>query len=207
MGAFSFYPTKNLGALGDGGAVVTNDSQLAAKLRRLRFYGQVDRYQAIERGANSRLDEMQAAVLSVKLKYLDAHNCIRRSHADFYQTNLIGVDLPKLRTTVDNESGQPPISIEHVYHQFVVRHRRRDDLREALRQAGIETLIHYPVPIHQQPAYADLGYRAGSLPVTERIVKEIISLPMNAGLSRAELRAVADAVSAFHVSAEYHNAA
>lgn len=204
MGAFSFYPTKNLGAYGDGGAVITNDADLAARLKRLRFYGQSDRYRAVERGVNSRLDELQAAILSVKLKYLDEANDIRRQNASFYGRSLQGVDLPRLRdfgTSTNNHS------IHHVYHQYVIRHRDRDVLRESLRQAGIETLIHYPVPVHLQPAYEDLGFSEGSLPVSEMVSREILSLPIVPGLNDTELRSVADAINAFALKEEYSRAA
>lgn len=207
MGAFSFYPTKNLGAYGDGGAVITDDPQLAARLKRLRFYGQAERYQAIERGFNSRLDELQAAILSVKLKYLDTHNQSRRANADFYEKHLSGVGLPRLRQLVDGGPDAKPVSIHHVFHQYVIRHARRNDLSDALRDAGIETQIHYPIPVHRQPAYADLGYSKGSLPVTERIADEILSLPINPGLTTSDLSAVANAIAGFTAKEESRNAA
>ncbi len=187
LGAFSFYPTKNLGALGDGGAIVTNDSQLAARLKRLRFYGQSQRYLAAERGMNSRLDELQAAILSVKLPHLDEHNAARRSLAAYYSKNLHSVGIPK----VDSRRAQ----IDHVYHLYVIRHPQRDQIRAALQQAGIESQMHYPVPIHLQPAYADLGYRAGSLPNTERAANEVLSLPMYVGLTLPQAARIAAAVS------------
>lgn len=200
MGAFSFYPTKNLGAYGDGGAIITNDADLAARLKRLRFYGQADRYKAVERGVNSRLDELQAAILSVKLKYLDESNKLRRQNADFYNRFLSGVGLPHLRHS-DSQS------IQHVYHQYVIRHDNRDAMKESLRQSGVETLIHYPIPVHQQPAYSDLKLPAGSLPVSERVSSEILSLPIVPGLSEVDLRNVADAVNAFVKNGEYSRAA
>lgn len=204
MSAFSFYPTKNLGAYGDGGAVMTDDPQLAARLKRLRFYGQAERYQAVERGVNSRLDEMQAAILSVKLKYLDAHNQARRTIADFYGTSLSGVELPRLRQRGD---GSAAGSIHHVYHQYVIRHARRNELSAALRDAGVETQIHYPIPVHRQPAYADLGYPKGSLPVTERIADQILSLPIGVGLTTSDLAIVANAIATFTEKEGCHNAA
>lgn len=185
LGAFSFYPTKNLGAYGDGGAVITNDAQLATRLRSLRNYGQVSRYEHAERGINSRLDEMQAAILAVKLAHLDEHNNQRRVLASQYtqllqDTNLV---LPSSRS-----------GVAHVYHLYVVRHPGRDGLREALQQRGVGTLIHYPVPVHRQAAYADLGYGAGSLPVTERLAGEVLSLPMYIGLKPADIEQVAAAI-------------
>ncbi len=186
-GAFSFYPTKNLGACGDGGAVITGDRPLAARLRRLRNYGQTDRYRHAERGVNSRLDELQAAILAVKLAHLDEHNDTRRSLAECYRRCLRGVDLPIER------NGGPPV--RHVYHLYVVRHKERDRLRSELESRGIGTLIHYPVPVHRQPAYADLGYRPGSLPVTETLAGEILSLPMYVGLRPADVETIGRAVA------------
>jgi dTDP-4-amino-4,6-dideoxygalactose transaminase len=176
LAAFSFYPTKNLGAHGDGGAILTNDHQLAERLCRLRNYGQTTRYTHIERGINSRLDEIQAAILRVKLAYLDEHNKIRRTLAAEYNQCLTGVILP-----TERPNGY------HVYHLYVVRHPQRDKLQLALKNAGIGTLIHYPTPVHLQEAYRDLGYREGSLPQTEQIAKEILSLPMFIGLTSEEV--------------------
>lgn len=206
MSAFSFYPTKNLGAYGDGGAIITDDSQFAQRLKRLRFYGQSERYRSTERGINSRLDELQAAILSVKLKYLDHHNDARRSSAEFYSRSLRGVNTPRLRTTNGSPAGESP-SIHHVYHQYVIRHPHRDHLQQSLRRMDIESQIHYPIPVHQQAAYADLGYAKGSLPVTERIANEILSLPMYPGLSIDELTTVTEAIGAFCAESERRNAA
>jgi dTDP-4-amino-4,6-dideoxygalactose transaminase len=182
MGTFSFYPTKNLGAYGDGGAVITKDRQLAERLRRLRNYGQASRYHHLERGMNSRLDEMQAAILSVKLEHLNEHNDERRRLADCYRQELRNVELPE------------DSAVHHVYHLYVIRHPRRDQLQDALRGRGIGTLIHYPIPVHQQPAFQDLGYKLGSLPVTELLVSEILSLPMYVGLQKADIVSIADAI-------------
>jgi dTDP-4-amino-4,6-dideoxygalactose transaminase len=184
LGAFSFYPTKNLGAYGDGGAVVTGDPALAERVRRLRNYGQTDRYHHVERGQNSRLDEMQAAILRVKLAHLDEHNALRRRLAGEYSRRLAGVAVPSCR------DGAGP-----VFHLYVVRHPRRDDLMSALREEGIGTLIHYPIPVHLQEAYRDLGYAPGALPVTERAAEEILSLPLYAGLTPEALEMVVDAVN------------
>lgn len=186
MAAFSFYPTKNLGALGDGGAVFTRDAHTADRLRRLRNYGQTQRYYHDERGVNSRLDEMQAALLRVKLAHLDAHNNTRRALATTYQSALTGVTLPIERAYA-----------RHVYHLYVIRHPRRDALMDALKAHGIGTLIHYPVPNHLQAGYRDLGYKAGALPVTEQAAQEILSLPMYVGLHETDVQRVADAVGAF----------
>ncbi len=185
LATFSFYPTKNLGALGDGGAVLTNDAQYAQNLRQLRNYGQTVRYHHDSRGVNSRLDELQAAVLRVKLQHLDSHNNIRRKIAIQYNQRLNGVLAP-------NEAP----NAYHVYHLYVVRHPQRDVLIDALKQRGIGTLIHYPIPIHRQKGYHDLGQRTGVLPVTERVAGEIISLPMYIGLTDKDISTVIDAVNA-----------
>jgi dTDP-4-amino-4,6-dideoxygalactose transaminase len=191
LGAFSFYPTKNLGAYGDGGAVITNDSQLAARLRSLRNYGQVTRYEHAERGINSRLDEMQAAILSVKLAHLDEHNAVRRELAALYGQHLARVTLPVERP-----------GAYHVYHLYVVRHSLRDEIREALKARGVGTLIHYPIPVHLQAAYLDLGYPPGSLPVTERVAREILSLPLYVGLTEQDILTVAQALLQSAVAVE-----
>lgn len=181
--AFSFYPTKNLGAYGDGGAVITGDAALADRLRRLRNYGQVDRYHHAERGQNSRLDELQAALLSVKLAHLDGHNEVRRALAASYSSRLAGVVTP-----ICGPGAEP------VYHLYVVRHGERDRLMDELKTRGIGTLIHYPVPVHLQPGYRDLGPAPGALPVTERIAGEILSLPLYVGLGAEAQDEVAKAV-------------
>ncbi len=181
VAAFSFYPTKNLGAYGDGGAVLTNDAALADRLRRLRNYGQTSRYYHAERGINSRLDEMQAAILAVKLKYLDAHNTIRRQLAEAYNRCLQGVIVPAVRKDV-----------YHVFHLYVVRHPARDRLMDLLKAREIGTLIHYPVPNHLQEGYTDLRQRTGSLPVTEKIAKEIVSLPLYIGLTPEDVQHIAN---------------
>lgn len=193
-GAFSFYPTKNLGAYGDGGAVVTTDGGVAERLRLLREYGwtRARRYVSTHRGLNSRLDELQAAILRVKLSHLDDWNARRRSLAALYHEQLAGVPWLALPTT--------PPDAGHVYHLFVVRTADRDELAAHLRQAGIGSQIHYPVPIHQQDAYLDLGYAPGSLPITERIVREILSLPLYPELSIDDVRYVAATIKRFRSS-------
>jgi dTDP-4-amino-4,6-dideoxygalactose transaminase len=183
-GTVSFYPTKNLGAYGDGGAVVTSDPALAERVRRLRNYGQEDRYHHAERGQNSRLDEMQAAILRVKLAHLDEHNAVRRELAGEYSRRLTGVTTPACRAGADP-----------VFHLYVVRHPRRDAFMKALKDRGIGTLIHYPVPVHLQEGYRDLGYAPGSLPVTERVAREILSLPLYVGLTPERVSLVSDAIN------------
>lgn len=181
--AFSFYPTKNLGALGDGGAVATNDSATADQLRLLREYGWQQRYISQVQGMNSRLDEMQSAILRAKLPFLTAENARRREIAGWYQELLAGaaVRLPATR-----KDAIP------VYHQYVVRHPDRDALRRHLSAQGVGTLVHYPVPAHLQPAYTGRCWtpREG-LPHTEAAAGEILSLPMHPQLSRDEVAMVA----------------
>ncbi len=185
-GAFSFYPTKNLGALGDGGAIVTNDAALAAKLRRLRNGGQTDRYHHLDAGINSRLDEMQAAVLRVRLSFLSEWTARRRSLAALYRTALSGapVEVP-----IECDAG-------HVYHLFVIRTRQRARLQQHLAAAGIETLVHYPVPIPRQPAVA--SQFPADCPEGNRACDEVLSLPMHPGLTASDVAAVAAAVGAFN---------
>lgn len=184
--AFSFYPTKNLGAIGDGGAVLTPDYTRAERLKRLRNYGQTKRYIHTERGINSRLDELQAAILRVKLAHLDAHNQRRRELAAIYAAELAecGVTLPFV---------QP--HAHHVFHLFVIavpHAADREALMTSLSDAGIGTLIHYPIPVHKQDAYRDLGVQP--LPVTEDIATRIISLPLYIGLTDNDVQRVAAAV-------------
>lgn len=178
--AFSFYPTKNLGALGDGGMVVTDDGDLAERIRLLREYGWKERYVSAVPGLNSRLDELQAAVLRVKLPHLDAENEVRRTVAGTYSSLLgdSGLTLPKVAR-----------SVRHVYHQYVIRTPRRDPLKAYLRERGIATSIHYPVPIHRQPAYEARMRGANPLPLTEEIAGQVLSLPIYPELpiDRAEL--------------------
>jgi dTDP-3-amino-3,4,6-trideoxy-alpha-D-glucose transaminase len=183
LAAFSFYPTKNLGAVGDGGAVITNDAGYAEKLRRLRNYGQVSRYAHETRGVNSRLDELQAAVLRVKLPHLDDQNATRRRLAQRYDATF--ADQPAIIAPRVRDGAEP------VYHLYVIRAAERDALMQRLGEQGVPTLIHYPVPVHLQAAYADLGYRRGDLTVTERICGEILSLPMHAGLRPDQVEMVA----------------
>jgi dTDP-4-amino-4,6-dideoxygalactose transaminase len=168
--AFSFYPTKNLGALGDGGAVVTSDPVLRDRLRVLRNYGSREKYIHIESGVNSRLDELQAAFLRTRLAVLDDWNEKRRALADSYRrclTGMAGLVLP---------TASP--GTEHVYHLYVVRARNRDHVSNSLKAQEISTMIHYPVPCHLQQAFSRLGFRRGMFPVAERLAEEVISLPM-----------------------------
>ena len=185
---FSFYPGKNLGALGDAGAVTTNDARLAEQVRLLRNYGSKIKYHNELKGFNSRLDELQAAFLREKLKVLDQQNDQRRTVAAQYLQALARVDgivLPGV-----------PAWAEPVWHLFVIRHPQRDRLMKLLAEKGIGSLIHYPYPPHLQPAYADMGLQQGALPISELIHREVVSLPMWPGMSRAQVETVADAVIA-----------
>lgn len=187
IASFSFYPTKNLGAFGDGGAVFTRQAALAAKVKLLRNYGQAKRYHHDHAGVNSRLDEMQAALLRVGLAHLDSHNDARRAIADQYAAGLTGVALPPSYPDSDE--------VHHVYHLYVVRSPQRDRLMSHLESRGVGTLIHYPIPNHLQKACAWLGMKPGSLPVTERVASEIVSLPMYVGLTPESVDRVIRAVS------------
>jgi dTDP-4-amino-4,6-dideoxygalactose transaminase len=182
--AFSFYPSKNLGALGEGGIITTDDERAAAELRLLRNYGQrVKHYHAVP-GTNSRLDTLQAAVLSIKLPHLDGWNASRRRHASAYSRRLGG----RVRTPVA-AGGR-----EHVYHLYVIETGERDAVQQRLRARQVDTGIHYPVPAHLQPACASLGYKAGDFPVTEAAAARMLSLPMFPELTEAQIEYVCDAL-------------
>jgi dTDP-4-amino-4,6-dideoxygalactose transaminase len=185
LSAFSFYPTKNLGALGDGGAVVTNDRELAERARLMREYGWRDRYVSYLPGMNTRLDEIQAAILRGKLRFLDEENLRRQALAKVYEETLSSINL-KLPSC--------SLGARHVYHQYVVRSEHRDSLKEFLRERGVGTLIHYPVPIHQQPAYQGRLRCVSSMLNTERVAREILSLPMYPELTSEQVRQVAEKI-------------
>jgi dTDP-4-amino-4,6-dideoxygalactose transaminase len=194
--AFSFYPAKNLGAQGDGGIVVTNDDEIARRLRLLRNHGEVHKYRSELVGYNRRIDTIQAAMLRVKLPYLDRWNAARRGHATAYEVALS--DLPLARPSVRT-------GVDHVWHLYVVRVADRDRVRDALAVRGIGTGIHYPVPIHLQPGYHSLGYARGEFPVTEAYADEILSLPMYPQLAADAPARVAAALEQC-ISAEARNA-
>ena len=183
-GAFSFYPTKNLGALGDAGAVITNDADVADRVRRLRNGGQRERYRHVDAGVNSRLDEMQAAILRTRLPHLARWTARRRGLAALYRRALPAHVAP----IVERDAG-------HVYHLFPVRTTERDALQAHLRERGVETLIHYPLALSDQDAFAP-GRRAGC-PVAERAARELLSLPLRPDLSDRDVRSIAEAVAAF----------
>lgn len=183
---FSFYPGKNLGALGDAGAITTNDDKLADVLTHLRNYGSKEKYKNRYQGLNSRLDEMQAAFLSVKLKHLDEQTQARREVIARY---LIKISNPAIQLPEPGAAG------EHVWHLFVVRCKDRQGLQEHLKRAGVQTLVHYPIPPHQQEAYASVF--KGTWPITESIHQEVLSLPLSPVMSASDVQTVIDAVNSF----------
>lgn len=185
--AFSFYPTKNLGALGDAGAVVTNDKELADIIRSLANYGTTSKYINRYKGENSRLDEMQAAILSVKLRYLDEEVRKRQSLASFYLANLYNNTLITLPQVASNK--------QHVFHLFVIRCSERNKLQQYLLDKGIRTEIHYPVPVHKQEAYKE--WNGLSYPVSEKIANEILSLPLRISLNTGEMTTICSALNEY----------
>jgi dTDP-4-amino-4,6-dideoxygalactose transaminase len=186
-GCFSFYPSKNLGAYGEAGAVVTNDEELATRLRLLRDHGSTSKYAHAIVGYNFRMEEIQAAVLNVKLPHLSDWNDARRGRAARYNSALSnsGVVLPREMDYA-----------RHVYHVYAVQSDNRDELQKSLTAAGVQSGVHYPIPIHLQPAYASLGYKQGDLPVTEALAERVLSLPMFPELSDEQIDRVAEAVTA-----------
>jgi dTDP-4-amino-4,6-dideoxygalactose transaminase len=186
-GCFSFYPTKNLGAVGEGGMVVTDHAATAQRIRELRDHGQAERHNHAAFGFNRRMSELQAAALRVALPHLEGWNLLRAEAARRYLRNLAATSLAL---------PQPPTE-SSVFHLFVVEDERRDALRSHLTERGIDTAIHYPTPIHLQPAAAGLGFARGSLPHTEERVSRILSLPFHPGITTQEIDAVTDAVLSF----------
>ncbi len=187
-GCFSFYPTKNLGAYGDGGMVVTDDARIAERVRLLRQYGWEKRYISSIRGLNSRLDELQAAILRVKLKHLDEWNEARRRWAVLYNELLTGSEVVRPQQSSYGE---------HVYYLYVIRSQHRDELQPFLDQRGISTLIHYPVPIHLMEAYSGLGYGPGSFPQAEEHCRQVLSLPLYPEITEQEVEMVAESIKEF----------
>ena len=185
----SFYPTKNLGAYGDAGMVVTNSPELAARVRTLRNHGQSEKYRSSEPGWNSRLDEIQAAILRVKLLHLSDWQSARQSHAAEYNRLLSQIPgvMPPLA----------PEGYEHVYHQYTIRIEQRDTLQEFLSERKIGSTVYYPYPLHLQPLYASLGHKPGDFPHAERAAKEVLSLPMYPELRNEQIARVVDAIAEF----------
>lgn len=189
ISAFSFYPGKNLGAFGDGGMVVTNNKDLAERIKLLRNYGEKEKYNHLILGWSSRLDTLQAAILRVKLKKLKDWNNKRLYNAKLYNKYLkdAPVKIPKIFPNYN-----------HVFHLYVIRAKKRDELAKYLFKKGISTVMHYPIPIHLQPAYKDLGYKKGDFPVAEKLADEILSLPMFPQLKIAEIKYICQTIKAFY---------
>jgi dTDP-4-amino-4,6-dideoxygalactose transaminase len=189
ISAFSFYPVKNLGALGEAGAVCTNNPEIADRIIRLRNYGQSEKYYYQEMGSNERMDELQAAFLNVKLDYLAHWTELRRTAAHYYLEALADVPdliLPKALADAD-----------HVWHLFTIQHPRRDALQKHLADKGIDTMIHYPVPAHLQKAYAHLGYQKGDFPISEALADSLLSLPLYPGMEEKEMDLVVEGVRSY----------
>jgi dTDP-4-amino-4,6-dideoxygalactose transaminase len=191
IGCFSFYPTKNLGGAGDGGIVTTNDEQLAQRLRRLRAHGGATEYEHQEVGINSRLDELQAAVLNVKLPHLDHWSDERARIAQFYSQSLKDLDFELTTPFVRPDC-------RHIFHQYVIRvPRHRDALMNHLRERGVGTKVYYPIPLHRQECFSYLGYKAGAFPEAERAAAETVALPAYPELSEAQQAYVIDSIKSF----------
>jgi dTDP-4-amino-4,6-dideoxygalactose transaminase len=188
MAAFSFFPSKNLGGYGDGGMVTTHDPELAERVRRLRDHGRTGKYEHVELGWGDRLDALQAAILGAKLSHLEAWNTARRAAAARYDALLAASDIVTPIEAAGNR---------HVYYCYVIRSPRRDALVEHLTQAGIGAGVHYPLPLHLQPAYRPFGLGRGSFPVTELVADQVLSLPMYAEITPEQQSRVADAIRAF----------
>ncbi|WP_273403399.1 DegT/DnrJ/EryC1/StrS family aminotransferase [Campylobacter avium] len=186
VAGFSFYPGKNLGALGDGGCVTTNDDEIAAKIRALANYGSHKKYENLYKGLNSRLDELQAGILDIKLKYLDEDNEKRKNIAKFYLKEIKNKNI--ILPYYDSESS-------HVWHLFVIRTQKRDELQSYLSSKEIQTIIHYPIPPHKQACYQEFGHL--SLPITEQIHKEVLSLPISPVMSMQEADFVVKTLNEF----------
>ncbi|MGH9580714.1 MAG: DegT/DnrJ/EryC1/StrS family aminotransferase, partial [Terriglobales bacterium] len=195
-----FYPTKNLSAYGDAGCVTTNDPALAERVRLLRHHGSRKRYYHEEIGWNSRLDAIQAAILRVKLKYLEEWNSRRRERAATYDRLLAESGLASSRAD-SQPAVEPPYTAaeaHHVFHQYVVRARRRDDLRKHLNERGVGTEIYYPLPLHLQKCFSYLGYGEGAFPESERAAREVLALPMFPELTEAEQEYVVECMAEFY---------
>lgn len=187
---FSFFPSKNLGAWGDGGMMVTSHDALAEQLRKLRLHGGAKQYYHDEVGTNSRLDSLQAAVLLAKLPHLASWSAKRREHATYYSAGL--ADLPAVRAPVVDPAN------EHIFHQYTLRVERRDELQAHLKRQGIGSAIYYPVPLHLQACFGHLGYQPGQLPESEQACREVLSLPVYPELTRAQLDCVMETIRGFY---------
>ena len=190
IGTFSFFPSKNLGGYGDGGMIVTQDDELASRLRRLRTHGSVKTYYHEEIGYNSRLDALQAAVLAAKLPHLEAWSAARRRNAEYY--NQAFADLDGIRTPVVDPKN------ESIYNQYTIRAERRDALQQFLKEKGVGNAVYYPLPLHLQPCFAYLGYKEGDFPESERAAKDVVSLPVYPELTASQRDEVVSTVRAFY---------
>jgi len=188
-GCFSFYPAKNLGAFGDGGMVVTNDEEIAQKIKMLRDHGKIKKYEHLIEGYNSRLDEIQAGILRVKLKRLNAWNNLRRKNASIY--NELLKDIEEVITPFEDEY------VRHIYHLYVIRTKKRNELQEYLKFREIGTGLHYPIPLHLQKAYKYLGYKEGDFPAAEKVAREGLSLPMFPELREEQIKEVVFRIKEF----------
>jgi UDP-2-acetamido-2-deoxy-ribo-hexuluronate aminotransferase len=191
IGTTSFFPSKNLGCFGDGGAIFTNDPTLAEKIKMMANHGQRIKYHHDVIGVNSRLDTMQAAILLVKLKYLNEYESSRRVAADFYDNTLTGTPQVKTPFRAKNST--------HVFHQYTLQVERRDELKKYLEEKGIPTMIYYPVPLHFQKAYRRGGFAEGSFPVTEKLSESVISLPIHTEMKTEELKHITSSIKNFYL--------
>ena len=189
---YSFFPTKNLGAYGDGGMIVSSDEDLTEKSRVIRVHGSKPKYYHHVLGYNSRLDELQAAILNVKFKKLDEFSAMRRARAEYYTKELNNKLSEFITTPVEKEGNY------HVFHQYTLRVERRDELQTYLKENGIDTMIYYPMPLHVQPVFENLGYKEGDLPVTEKAAKEALSLPMYPELKEEDQAYVIEIIEKFY---------
>ena len=192
IGAFSFFPSKNLGGYGDGGIMTTDDATIAERLMALRVHGRTGKYFHQWIGVNSRLDSLQAAVLRVKLRYLDGWSAGRERNAEQYRTKLAKLGVPVTPATPAD------YQTRHVYNQFVIRCEKRDGLQAHLKQQGIGSEVYYPLPLHLQPCYADLGHKQGDFPVSERLAAESLALPIHSELAGEDIDQVCESIRAFY---------
>ena len=192
IGAFSFFPSKNLGCYGDGGIMTTNDAFLAERLAALRVHGGKKKYYHEWIGMNSRLDALQAAVLRVKLRYLDGWSAGRAKNAALYRAGLAARAIPVTPLTPE------PYQTRHIYNQFVIRGERRDELQAHMKGQGIGTEVYYPIPLHLQPCYAFLGHKPGDFPVSEKLAAQSLALPVHSDLPAQDVEYVCDAIRAFY---------
>ena len=192
IGCNSFFPSKNLGAFGDGGAIFSGDAALSAKIRSIANHGMKAKYQYERIGVNSRLDSMQAAILEVKLKYLGKHIAARQKAAVFYDEGLSGIEAIKLPARVDYST--------HTFHQYTIQTERRDELKEFLKSKGIPSMVYYPRALHLQKAYEYLGYREGDFPVSEKLSRTVLSLPMHTELDEEQLEYIVNSLKEFFSS-------